>query len=334
MTIRERTELYEEQNFSPFASLAKKSLGRARAEEKCDIRTYYQQDRDRIVHSKAFRRLKGKTQVFIAPEGDHYRTRMTHTFEVSQVARTLARALRLNEDLTEAVALGHDLGHTPFGHAGEDALNKICPLGFRHFEQSLRVIEKLEKSGNGLNLTQEVKDGILCHTRGPEAFTLEGRIVRLADKIAYINHDTDDALRAGILKEEEIPENIIKTLGKTRSERVNTIIRSLVDNTLKDEVLMAKQVDKAFWELHAFIFKIIEKAHAKLEEKKVPEFIEKFYIYFKNNPEKLPEESKKIAKSEGIDRAVCDYIACMTDNFAIEFFKEIFVPKFYQIRFK
>ena len=231
MTIRERTEELEERMLAPYAALSKKSLGRDAAEEPCDIRTCYRRDCDRIIHCKAFRRLKRKTQVFLSPEGDHYRTRLTHTLEVAQIARTIARALRLNEDLTEAISLGHDLGHTPFGHAGERALNGMIPGGFRHYEQSVRVVEKLEKDGKGLNLTKEVRDGILCHTRGKEASTLEGRIVKISDRIAYINHDIDDAQRAGVLLEKEIPEKAVKVLGASRTARIITLVHYLVENS-------------------------------------------------------------------------------------------------------
>ena len=232
MTVREETQRLEEEMLAPCAALSAKTRGRARPEEECVLRTPYQRDRDRVIHCKSFRRLKHKTQVFLSPEGDHYRTRLTHTLEVSQIARTIARALRLNEDLTEAVALAHDLGHTPFGHAGERALNALMPGGFRHFEQSVRVVDRLEKEGRGLNLTYEVRNGILCHTTGLEAETAEGRIIRWADKIAYINHDIDDAIRAGVLCEAEIPRDITEALGDTKTKRITTLIRAVVELSL------------------------------------------------------------------------------------------------------
>ncbi|MDR1254124.1 MAG: deoxyguanosinetriphosphate triphosphohydrolase [Oscillospiraceae bacterium] len=326
MTVREHTEEIEERVLSPFAALSKNSR-RVKEEDACDLRTNYQQDRDRIVHSKSFRRLKRKTQMFIAPEGDHYRTRLTHTLEVSQIARTISRALRLNEDLTEAIALGHDLGHTPFGHAGESALDEICPSGFKHFEQSLRVVDKLEKEGQGLNLTEEVRDGIVNHTNG-DAFTIEGKIVKLADVIAFLNHDIDDAVRAGVLKEEDIPENIVKALGKTKSLRINKLVYSIVENSKDSRLLMNKSVDDAFNELNKFMFKnIYLNINIQTDKRKIPEFITKLYCHFKDFSEKLPDDMFKIVEEDGIDRAVCDYIAGMTDNFAIEIFKELFVPR-------
>jgi dGTPase len=326
MTVRDYTEEIEEQIFSPFASLSKNSR-RVEEEDKCDLRTNYQQDRDRIVHSKSFRRLKRKTQMFIAPEGDHYRTRLTHTLEVSQIARTISRALRLNEDLTEAIALGHDLGHTPFGHAGENALDEICPSGFKHFEQSLRVVDKLEKEGKGLNLTKEVRDGIVNHTNG-DAFTVEGKVVKLADVIAFLNHDIDDAVRAGVLNEKDIPESIVKILGKTKSLRINKLVCSIVENSKDGKILMDKSVNAAFDELNKFMFKnIYLNTNIQTDKRKIPEFIAKLYCHFKSFPEKLPSDMLEILKEDGIDRAVCDYVAGMTDNFAIEIFKELFVPR-------
>ena len=246
MNVRERTQQIEEQILSPYASLSRNTKGRDRPEEECDLRTPYQRDRDRIIHCKAFRRLKRKTQVFLSPEGDHYRTRLTHTLEVAQIARTIARALRLNEDLTEAISLGHDLGHTPFGHAGERALNEIFPGGFRHYEQSVRVVEKLEKNGLGLNLTKEVRDGILHHTHGQEASTLEGQIVRYADRIAYINHDIDDAERAGVLEESQIPKEITNLLGTSKSARINCLVNAVVDNSQDGQIRMDPACKEAF----------------------------------------------------------------------------------------
>lgn len=330
--IRQQLEQNEKLILSPYACLSENSRGREKAEEKCPVRTEFQRDRDRIIHCKSFRRLKHKTQVFLSPEGDHYRTRLTHTLEVSQIARTIARALQLNEDLTEAISLGHDLGHTPFGHAGERALNEIVPNGFRHYEQSLRVVEKLEKNGKGLNLTYETRNGILCHTKGKEADTLEGRIVRLADRIAYINHDIDDAVRANIISENDIPPNISRILGNTTNSRINTLVLSIINNTHTDELIMSPDIQEAFDKLHGFMFDIVySNSYAKHEEKKVPQLIELLYTYFKKHKELLPKENMLTAEKEGIDRAVCDYISGMTDHFATETFKNIFIPYAWQL---
>ena len=327
MTVRERTQMIEKQILSPYAALSAETLGRDRPEKECDLRTPYQRDRDRILHCKAFRRLKHKTQVFLSPEGDHYRTRLTHTLEVSQIARTIARALLLNEDLTEAVALGHDLGHTPFGHAGERALNELAPDGFRHYEQSVRVVERLENDGRGLNLTKEVRDGILCHTRGTEAFTAEGRIVRLADRIAYINHDIEDACRAGVITEKDIPESITKFLGSSKSQRISTLIRSVVENTREGNLRMDPDVQRAFDELHDFMYdRVYLNEYAKREEKKIPHLVEALYEYAQKI-DHLPEGMRAIAEQEGTSRAACDFIAGMTDQYAIYKFEEYFVPK-------
>lgn len=331
MTIREETMEIEKNTLSPYASLSANTRGRQRPEEECELRTPYQRDRDRILHCKSFRRLKHKTQVFLSPEGDHYRTRLTHTLEVSQIARTIARALRLNEDLTEAVSLGHDLGHTPFGHAGEQVLDKLMPGGFRHYEQSVRIVEKLEKDGQGLNLTEEVRDGILCHTRGTEAFTLEGRVVRLADRIAYINHDIDDAERAGVLKEANIPEEIIAVLGRRRSERIDTLVHSVVKNSGDGVVRMDPDVQQAFDLLHDFMYRYVYRnPYAKAEERKVPFLLGALFDYLKK-PENLPEDMRRIAEEDGLERAACDYIAGMTDHFAIQLFQDIYVPKSWRI---
>lgn len=331
MTIRERTQQIEEQILSPYASLSKNTLGRDREETECELRTAYQRDRDRIIHCKSFRRLKHKTQVFLAPEGDHYRTRLTHTLEVSQIARTIGRALLLNEDLIEAIALGHDLGHTPFGHAGERALNQLHPDGFRHYEQSVRVVEILENGGKGLNLTKEVRDGILCHTRGKEAFTMEGRVVRLADRIAYINHDIDDAIRAGILTENSIPKDIIEVLGTRRSKRIDHLVHSVAMHTKDDELCMDAATQEAFDALHEFMYESVYlNSYAKREEKKVPELIERLYGYLQK-VDHLPDDMKGIAEQEGVSRAACDYIAGMTDHFAIALFENVFVPKSWNI---
>ena len=327
MNIREYTEDLELKILSPYASFSKNTLGRKQYQEKCEIRTEYQRDRDRVIHSKAFRRLKHKTQVFLLPEGDHYRTRLTHTLEVSQIARTIARALRFNEDLTEAISLAHDLGHTPFGHTGEAALNEISPVGFKHFEQSVRVVERLENGLKGLNLTKEVLNGILCHTRGEEAFTVEGRIVKIADRIAYINHDVDDAERAGILNEEDIPRGILKVLGKTRKQRIDKLINSLISFSHDDTLLMDEQIQRAFDDLHSFMYANVYNSNRKTQEKKVPYLVESLYRHFMDNLNELPYDLQVIAKEEDPNRAVCDYIAGMTDKFAVDTFKDIFIPR-------
>ncbi len=328
MTIRQRTEETEKNILSPYACLSSQTKGRQRDEEKCPVRTEFQRDRDRVIHCKSFRRLKHKTQVFLSPEGDHYRTRLTHTLEVAQIARTIARALQLNEDLTEAISLAHDLGHTPFGHAGERALNSIVPGGFRHYEQSLRVVDILEKSGKGLNLTYETRNGILCHTKGQDADTLEGQIVRIADRIAYINHDIDDALRAKVLAERALPKDAVTILGKTTSERINTLVLSLISNSSGGRLKMDEDTNKAFEQLHRFMFATVySNDSAKREERKVPELISFLYEYFVKNPDKLPEEYFGTAKAEGKERAVCDYLAGMTDRYAVEQFKNLFVPR-------
>ncbi len=328
MTVRERWELLEGQILQPGAALAQNTKGRERPEEECSLRTCYQRDRDRILHCKAFRRLKYKTQVFLSPEGDHYRTRLTHTLEVSQIARTISRCLGLNEDLTEAIALGHDLGHTPFGHAGERALNDLYPTGFRHYEQSVRVVERLEKAGQGLNLTFEVRDGILHHTIGDQAATMEGRVVRLADRVAYINHDIDDAERAGVLSPQGLPREVERVLGNRRTARIDTLIRSIVENSSQKEICMAPDIAKAFETLHSFMFATVYRNPvAKGEETKVPGVVERLYRHYCGHVELLPKELQQIAKQEGVQRAVCDYIAGMSDRFAIQVFEALAVPK-------
>lgn len=322
MLIREQTEKIEAQTLSPFAKLSSESRGRTREIEPCPMRTCFQRDRDRILHCKAFRRLKRKTQVFLTPEGDHYRTRLTHTLEVSQIGRTIARALRLNEDLMEAICLGHDLGHTPFGHAGERALSECCTHGYKHFLQSVRVAEKLE----GLNLTYEVKNGIACHTRGKEALTVEGKIVRFADKIAYMNHDIEDSIRAGILKEEDIPKEISDVLGKCKGDRITTMVDSIVNNT-KDSVVMDEDVEKAFYKLHEFLFATVyTNPVAKSQENKAEELVKKLFDYFMKNPDAMPEEYRAVAEEDGKETAVCDYISGMSDDYAIGVFEELFIP--------
>ena len=330
MTIRESLEMYEKEYLSPYATLSKNSKGRLRPEEACDIRPVFQRDRDRIIHSKSFRRLKDKTQVFLTPEGDHYRTRLTHTLEVSQNARTIAKALRLNEDLAEAIALGHDLGHTPFGHAGERALNNICPLGFEHSVQSVRTVDVLEKSGVGLNLTMEVRDGILNHQTAGMPSTLEGKIVRFSDKIAYIHHDMDDSIRAGILTEADIPKNISSVLGKTTGERLNTLIHDLVINSQdKNDICMSQEVDRAMKELRQFMFeRVYHNRSAKLEEKKAEQLMVTLYEYYMKNIHLLPQEYQRMLyDGEQQERVVCDYVGAMTDRFAIAQYEEIYIPK-------
>lgn len=327
MVPRERTEQNERLILSPRATFVADSKGRERAEQKCDFRTDFQRDRDRVLHSKAFRRLKHKTQVFLSPKGDHYRTRLTHTLEVAQIARTVARALQLNEDLAEAIALAHDLGHTPFGHAGERALDACVNGGFRHYEQSVRVVERLENEGQGLNLTWEVRNGVLCHTKGEQADTLEGRIVRVADHIAYINHDIDDALRAKVFSESDLPSDIREVLGTTRTEHFDTLIRSVVENS-GDDICFDPAVQKAFDALHTFMFdRLYLNSIAKDEERKVDEFVRRLYEYYTADADRLPEEFRRIASRDGVQRAACDYIAGMTDNFALEKYHELFVPR-------
>lgn len=325
-SIREMTEKNEHLVLSPYAAFADESQGRAREEAQCDIRTCFQRDRDRIIHSNAFRRLKHKSQVFLSPEGDHYRTRLTHTLEVSQIARTIAVGLRLNEDLTEAIALGHDLGHTPFGHAGERALNSVHPGGYRHYEQSVRVCEQLEKNGSGLNLTFEVINGIERHTNGEPAKTLEGRIVRLADRIAYINHDIDDSIRAGVMSEDDIDLSIRKVLGFSKSERINTLVLSAIENS-EDNICLDSEVAQAMEELHTFMFeKVYTNPYCKGEEGKADTMLKQLYYYFADNPVDLPNAYEEICLREGADRAACDYISGMTDRFAVRKFEELFIP--------
>lgn len=329
--IRETTELIERQTLSSKAVLSEESKGRKRSEAKDDMRTDFQLDRDRILHCKSFRRLKHKTQVFLSPEDDHYRTRMTHTLEVAQIARTISRALRLNEDLTEAIALGHDLGHTPFGHAGERTLNKITSFGFTHFEQSIRVCERLEKNLRGLNLTYEVLDGILHHTKDEQPSTLEGQVVRISDRIAYINHDIDDAVRGGIIHSDDIPFDIKIVLGTTKGDRITRLVKSVVDNTI-DFVKMDEDTFEAFDKLHTFLFdNVYRNPKAKFEETKVEGIIKSLFDYFMENPHKMTEEFSVISNEEGLERAVTDYIAGMTDHFAIQTYSDIYLPKSWSV---
>lgn len=327
MNLREKYEDQEKQFLSSMAVLSSETKGRKNIEEKCSLRTEFQRDRDRIIHSKAFRRLKHKTQVFISPEGDHYRTRLTHTLEVSQVARTISRALRINEDLTEAIALAHDLGHTPFGHTGEGVLNELCTKGFKHYVQSLRVVDFLE-GGEGINLTFEVKDGIVCHSSSKKAKTNEGRVVRVSDKIAYINHDIDDAVRAGVLIEDNLPKECIKVLGRDYSTRINIMIRNVIQNAEDNgEVDFHSEVGDAVWELRDFLFKnVYVGSKAKIEEDKARNIVKQMYNYYIEKPEKMPKEFLNNLHRWDIETVVCDYIAGMTDRFAISEYLKIFVP--------
>lgn len=329
MTIREQIEAREAQMLSPYAAKVVDTAGRVYPDtEKSDTRTDYQRDTDRITHSKAFRRLMHKTQVFLDPEGDHYRTRMTHTLEVARIARTIARGLALNEDLTEAAALGHDLGHTPFGHAGEVALSEAMGVKFRHNEQSLRVVDVLENDGRGLNLTAEVRSGILCHTGSQQASTLEGKIIRYADRIAYINHDIDDATRAGLITAADIPREISDVLGSTHSQRINTLVEDIILNSQNcPELHMTPAVEKAMSDLRDYMFAhVYTNPVAKGEEVKARAILQELYRYYVKYPEKLPADFQSQLDFEGIPRIACDYIAGMTDKYAIYKYNEIFIP--------
>ena len=336
MTQREKMEQQEYARLSPKAAFADQSKGRAcpLAIESNDVRTCYQRDTDRIVHSKSFRRLMHKTQVFLCPEGDHYRTRMTHTIEVSRIARTIARALNLNEDLTEAIAMGHDLGHTPFGHAGEAALSEVTGKPFRHNEQSLRVVDVLENDGQGLNLTYEVRMGILGHTGEHIPQTREGQIVRRADQIAYVNHDIDDAVRAGILSNADIPDSIACVLGRTHSERINTLVCDAIETSAKADVIaLSPQVDLALSELRGFMFEhVYRNPVAKGEESKAKDMLKWLYEYYYTNPQMIPANFHAQLETEGVERAVCDYIAGMTDKYAVSKYTELFIPMGWNVR--
>lgn len=323
----------EKQFLSPYAVKSNETKGRLIPIEECPLRTDFQRDRDRIIHSKSFRRLKHKTQVFLSPEGDHYRTRLTHTLEVSQIARTIGRAILLNEDLIEAISLGHDLGHTPFGHAGEKVLSRIIGRPFQHNEQSLRVVEKLENDGQGLNLTYEVKDGILQHKISGKPTTLEGKVVSYADRIAYVNHDIDDGIRAGLLKETDLPKQAVELLGVNKGERINSLILNLVKNSYNQPfVKLGEEYEDALRVLRDFMFETLyQDKEAKLEEKKADILLEFLYNYFMENTSVLPDIYVKIAETEGKQTAVCDYIAGMSDRYAIKKFNEIFVPKSWQV---
>lgn len=332
MTIRERTEDNERRLLSGKASLSAESRGRERPEDPCSIRTDYQRDRDRIIHSKSFRRLKHKTQVFLAPEGDHYRTRLTHTMEVAQISRTIARALALNEDLTEAVALGHDLGHTPFGHIGEKALSELVPGGFRHNEQSLRVVEVLEYDGRGLNLTWEVRDGILHHSGEGEPATLEGAIVRTADRIAYINHDIDDAIRAGILRPEQLPRGPVGKMGVFPSQRIDYLAHDMVENSLdSDEIRMSEETAALMDELRTFLFdRVYIGSVAKTEQDRAVRVLRELASYYLEHPGEMPGEFQP-GEGEDLNVKVCDYVAGMTDRYALKKYHELFLPRFWEV---
>lgn len=333
MTIREKQEQLEHDNLSPYASFSDCSKGRDREETQCDLRTVYQRDRDRIIHCKAFRRLKHKTQVFLSPGDDHYRTRLTHTLEVAQIARTIARSLGLNEDLTEAIALGHDLGHTPFGHAGERALSRCTGRPFLHNEQSVRVVEKLESKGKGLNLTWEVRDGMLNHKTSCTPATLEGKVVRLSDKIAYVNHDMDDAIRGGLMKESDIPVSIVRVLGANTRDRLDCLIHDVIDTSYgTGAVMMSEEVAEALAALRRYMFEYLyTNPIAKSEEVKAEKLLEILFHYYMEDQSRLNNESiEMLYMGESLETVVCDYIAGMTDNYAIETFKEIYVPRAWQ----
>ncbi len=330
MLIREELEKLERESLSPYATLSENSRGREREEEQCDIRPVFSRDRDRIVHSKAFRRLKDKTQVFLNPEGDHYRTRLTHTLEVAQIARTIARALKMNVELAEAIALGHDLGHTPFGHAGERALNEVCPLGFRHNEQSVRVVDVLERDGEGLNLTLEVKDGMLNHQMRSRPFTPEGRIVRLSDKLAYIHHDMDDAIRAGVLTDKDVPARIGEVLGYTTKERLDHLIHNIIMTSLgREEIGMEAEFEEAMIDMRSFMFeRVYQNPIVKAEESKAESLVRTLYVYYVEHRDELPAEYRHLMEQgASVERVSCDYIASMTDHFAIAAYEELYIPK-------
>lgn len=325
--VRERVCANEEKFLSPFAVKSTDTKGRAREDKPCDFRTEFQRDRDRIIYSNSFKRLKNKTQVFFAPEGDHYITRLTHTFDVSQIARSIARSLALNEDLAEAIALGHDLGHTPFGHVGEHVLNKLTESGFLHNEQSLRVVDVIEKDGRGLNLTYEVRDGILQHKSSGKPATLEGEAVSLADRIAYINHDIEDAIRAGILKEEDLPANAVKILGKRTKVRINTAIEDIYKQSYgKEHVCMSDEVMSATNELRSFMFKRVYALTNKAMQERAERMLTHMFRYFSENVDKLPKPYLKLLENYDKERVVCDYLSGMTDRYAITVFESIFIP--------
>lgn len=339
LTIREQLEEIERNTLSKYACLSANSLGRDKKERECELRTAFQRDRDRIIHCKAFRRLKHKTQVFLIPEGDHYRTRLTHTLEVSQIARTIAKSLRLNEDLTEAIALGHDLGHTPFGHAGEAVLNRLLPQKFEHCDQSVRIVEKIERHGQGLNITKEVRDGIQNHRTSGNPSTLEGKIVRLSDKIAYINHDIDDAITAKILKESDLPKDVTDIIGNSVKSRIDFLVKDIVYNSFdKNNIIMSKSVEKAITKLRSWLFENVynnnnKKNIAKTEEKKAQNVVEVLFYHYKNNIDEMPNEYIKLL-DDGEDKlqVVADYISGMTDDYAINKFKELYIPVGWKVK--
>ena len=331
--LREEREALEHQMIGPYGVLAERSKGRLVPEEPCPIRTCFQRDVDRITHAKSFRRLKHKTQVFLQPEGDHYRTRLTHTLEVTRLARTVARALRLNEDLAEAIALGHDLGHTPFGHAGERALRDIMVGAFHHYEQSLRVVDRIEKDGRGLNLCYETRMGILNHTYGAPDDTCEATVVRLSDRIAYINHDLDDAIRAGILTPEDVPAHIRAAVGDRTSQRLNAMLSDLIANSAGGAIRMSDGMAAVFDEFHNFMYDAVYRnPTAKGEESKVKGILGGIFDYYIAHPDKLPEEYAEIAHADGLERAVCDYVAGMTDGYAMDVYSEIFIPASWSVK--
>ena len=332
--MKELTYEIEERFLSPYATFSKNTAGRENPETPCPMRTDFQRDRDRILHCKAFRRLKNKTQVFLSPEGDHYRTRLSHTLDVAQIARAIARCLRLNEDLAEAISLGHDLGHTPFGHAGEGALSDCIGTPFRHNEQSLRVVDELEKDGQGLNLTYEVRMGILGHTGDRIPETLEGQIVRRSDQIAYVNHDIDDAIRAGVLQNSDIPKSVSDVLGTHHSQRINTLTCDMIQTSMEaGQILLSPQVDMALAELRAFMFeKVYRNPVVKGEEVKAKDMLKRLYDYYYAHPEALPEDFQPQLSFDGMERTVCDYIAGMTDNYAVDKFTELFIPAGWHVR--
>lgn len=336
MTVREELEYQEHRRLNPLAAFSDRSSGRPLPEEARadDVRTCYQRDIDRVVHSKAFRRLMHKTQVFLRPEGDHYRTRMTHTLEVSRIAGTITRALGLNEDLAEAIAMGHDLGHTPFGHAGEAVLSQCLGKPFRHNEQSLRVVDVLENDGRGLNLSNEVRMGIIGHTGSYDPGTLEGRVVRRSDQIAYVNHDIDDAIRAGILRNEDIPRSISSVLGESHRERINTLVCDMIHTSREaGEICMTPQTDQALRDLREFMFeRVYRNPVAKGEETKAKDMLQRLYAYYVENPNAMPEDFQPQLSFDGMERTVCDYIAGMTDNYAVFKYTELFIPSGWQVR--
>ena len=330
---RIQREMAERSLICQYGVVSENSMGRLIPEKECDIRTCFQRDVDRITHSKSFRRLKHKTQVFLQPVGDHYRTRLTHTLEVSRLARTVARALQLNEDLAEAIALGHDLGHTPFGHAGERALNAIYPNGFKHYEQSLRVVDRLERDGRGLNLCYETRMGILHHTHGDPEDTLEATTVRLCDRIAYINHDLDDSIRAGIVRAEDVPEIIRRNCGEKNSQRINSILTDLIKNSSQGELKMSPEMQETFDFFHKYMYsEVYRNPIAKGEENKVEGILSMLYDHYVSHPETLPQDFSTVIETEGVERAAVDYISGMTDGYAMEKFDEIFIPFVWSVK--